>query len=75
MNDDLDLIDDDDLIPWIDYPIDPEDGHACRNHSEGDGYCAICGAIIPGTLADSRPSTRLPPECQPMPTHWELFDY
>lgn len=34
-----------------------------------DDYDGPCDDPTP------KPSTRLPPKGQPMPTHWELFDF
>ena len=31
-----------------DYP----DAHSCSANADADGYCTVCGAIIPGSWAD-----------------------
>ena len=35
------------LEPFYDNP----DEHCCSAHRDEEGYCEICGAVIPGTYA------------------------
>lgn len=41
---------------------DLRDAHDCRRHEVGDGYCSVCGAIIPDTPAYWRECACDPPE-------------
>lgn len=44
------------------------DEHCCSAHDDGNGYCEVCGAVIPGTWAYFETYGGEPPE---RPTyHW-----
>lgn len=44
------------------YNSQEPDSHNCRANDNGSGYCSVCGAIIPGTLADYEEHGYDPPE-------------